>query len=403
MSKSPELVNESYILYDHVINPFTTQQERKTRKDYGTRRGHHSTYSSSTFDQPSSSHLNNNDDDGNDKGASQVSTPSPTRFVISLTNKVPRVFKNPPNIDPNMEPFYSHQTKIINRQVQLRDEHRGGLRDSTQASSFNPFKKIKLTIILPRQLFVNISSNEDVTTAPSQITTSFSPSLPNTSSKTPSTKDTSSTFGTTSSLFKSKPQSLPPTSNDTPSSQPSNPFFENVMDAPPRHSHLYPLLLQRHPSLDINLFLSLVTPLDHILDTPSSPSPKHNLNHFSWVTPFTSTIMIIMDVALPPRDQRNQYLRFEDYSILMISRILRRVWVKENQEKDKNRIKTGQKQEACRSQEKFEAAAVERGRKTKENKKRMAKNAYTYQKLFNFKEKKKKEGPEMKFFQSINH
>nr|GEV22033.1 hypothetical protein [Tanacetum cinerariifolium] len=74
--------------------------------------------------------------------------------------------------------------------------------------------------------------------------------------------------------------------------------------------------------------------------------------------------------------------------------------VNENQEKDKNRIKTEQKREACRSREKFKAVAVERGRKTEENKKRMAENAYTYQKLFKFKEKKKRKGPEMKFFQS---
>ncbi|GJW12009.1 hypothetical protein Tco_1577836 [Tanacetum coccineum] len=108
---------------------------------------------------------------------------------------------------------------------------------STQASSSNPFKKIKLTIIPPRQLFVNISSDEDVTTISSPITTSSSPSP----SKTPSTKDTSSTFGTTSSSFESKPQSSPPTSNDTPSPQPSNPFLENIMDTPPRPPHPLPL------------------------------------------------------------------------------------------------------------------------------------------------------------------
>nr|GFA42086.1 hypothetical protein [Tanacetum cinerariifolium] len=49
--------------------------------------------------------------------------------------------------------------------------------------------------------------------------------------------------------------------------------------------------------------------------------------------------------------------------------------VKENQEKNKNQIKTGQKREACQSREKFKAVAVERGRKTEENKKRMAENA----------------------------
>ncbi|GKE08980.1 hypothetical protein Tco_1412531 [Tanacetum coccineum] len=109
----------SYVLYDRVMNPLTAQQERKTRKDCGTRRGCNSTSSSSAFDQPSSSHLNNDDDDGNEEGTSRASTPSPTCFVNSLTNKVPQVFQNPPNIDPDMEPFYTCQTKIINHQVQL--------------------------------------------------------------------------------------------------------------------------------------------------------------------------------------------------------------------------------------------------------------------------------------------
>ncbi|GJY07328.1 hypothetical protein Tco_0374382 [Tanacetum coccineum] len=130
MGKSPELFNESYVLYDHVMHPLTAQQERKTRKDYGTKIGRHSISSSSAFGQPSSSHLNDDDDDddGNNEGTSRASTSSPTRFVNSLTNEVPRVFQNPLNIDPDMEPFYTLQTEIINRQVQLRDEHCGGLR-----------------------------------------------------------------------------------------------------------------------------------------------------------------------------------------------------------------------------------------------------------------------------------
>nr|GEZ69683.1 hypothetical protein [Tanacetum cinerariifolium] len=40
--------------------------------------------------------------------------------------------------------------------------------------------------------------------------------------------------------------------------------------------------------------------------------------------------------------------------------------------KGQNRIKTGQKQEAWRSREMSEAVAVDRGRKTKQNAKRMA-------------------------------
>nr|GEV19960.1 hypothetical protein [Tanacetum cinerariifolium] len=106
----------SYVLYDRVMTPLTAQYERKTRKDRGTRRGHHSNSSSSAFDHPSSSHLND-DDDGNDKGTSCASTPSAIRFVSSLTNEVTQVFQNPPNIDPHLEPFYTLQTEIINHQV----------------------------------------------------------------------------------------------------------------------------------------------------------------------------------------------------------------------------------------------------------------------------------------------
>ncbi|GJV75436.1 hypothetical protein Tco_1507020 [Tanacetum coccineum] len=90
----PELQHESYVLYGHVMDPLAAQLERKPRKDHGTRRGHHSTSSSSSaFDQPSSSHLNDDDDDddddGNGEGTSRTSTPSPIRYVNSLTNQVP--------------------------------------------------------------------------------------------------------------------------------------------------------------------------------------------------------------------------------------------------------------------------------------------------------------------------
>ncbi|GJV20116.1 hypothetical protein Tco_1369136 [Tanacetum coccineum] len=128
MNEYPELYNESYILYDRVMNPLAAQLERKLRRDRGTRRGRHSTSLSFAFDQPSSSHLNDDDDDGNDEGTSHESTPSPIRYVNSLTNQVPQVFQNPPNINQNMEPFYTRQTEILNRQVQLRDAQRGGVR-----------------------------------------------------------------------------------------------------------------------------------------------------------------------------------------------------------------------------------------------------------------------------------
>ncbi|GJS87419.1 hypothetical protein Tco_0770055 [Tanacetum coccineum] len=127
MSKSPELSNDHYVLCDSVMYPLTAQQERKTRKDYGTRRGRSSTSFSSAFGQPSSSHPNDDDNDGNDEATSRASTRSPTRFVNSLSNNIPQIFSNPPDIDPNMETFYTRQIEILNHQVQLQDEQRGGI------------------------------------------------------------------------------------------------------------------------------------------------------------------------------------------------------------------------------------------------------------------------------------
>ncbi|GKE96434.1 hypothetical protein Tco_1581289 [Tanacetum coccineum] len=89
-----EIIQENVFclgVYDRVMNPLAAQQDRKPRKDHGTRRGRHFTSSSSAFDQPSSSHLNDDDDDddGNGEGTSRASTPSPIRYVNSLTNEVP--------------------------------------------------------------------------------------------------------------------------------------------------------------------------------------------------------------------------------------------------------------------------------------------------------------------------
>ncbi|GJR90958.1 zf-CCHC domain-containing protein [Tanacetum coccineum] len=111
---------------------------------------------------------------------------------------------------------------------------------------------------------------EEVTTTPSPTTTSSSPTPPNAPSKTPSTNQTSSSQDNTSSSFQLKLQILPPSSNEPTSPQPLNPLLENILDVPPRP--LNPQPLQSHPSLDITLSLSLITPLDHIHDTPSPPS-----------------------------------------------------------------------------------------------------------------------------------
>nr|GEZ15522.1 pentatricopeptide repeat-containing protein [Tanacetum cinerariifolium]GEZ15548.1 pentatricopeptide repeat-containing protein [Tanacetum cinerariifolium] len=130
MSENPELSKDCYVLYHHIMYPLTTQQERKTQKDYGTKRGRPSTSTSSsfTFGQPSSSHHIDDDNDGNDEGTSCASTPSPTHFVSSFSDDIHQVFSNPQNIYLNMKAFYTRKTKNFNRQVQLCDKQRGGLR-----------------------------------------------------------------------------------------------------------------------------------------------------------------------------------------------------------------------------------------------------------------------------------
>ncbi|GKA50626.1 hypothetical protein Tco_0743699 [Tanacetum coccineum] len=116
--------------------------------------------------------------------------------------------------------------------------------DSTQASSSHGFKKIKLTIIPLKQLFVALTNDDNLTT-PSHTTTSSSPTPPNAPSKTPSTNQTSSSQENTSSSFQSKLQISPPSSNEPTSPQPLNPLLDNISDVPP--TPLNPQPLQNNP------------------------------------------------------------------------------------------------------------------------------------------------------------
>nr|GEX04502.1 hypothetical protein [Tanacetum cinerariifolium] len=71
-------------------------------------RGRHFTSSSFAFDQPSYSHLNDDDDDdneGNDEGTSCASTPSPTRFVNSLTMRFLESLKTHQMLTLTRNPF----------------------------------------------------------------------------------------------------------------------------------------------------------------------------------------------------------------------------------------------------------------------------------------------------------
>ncbi|GJX55026.1 hypothetical protein Tco_0284923 [Tanacetum coccineum] len=165
--------------------------------------------------------------------------------------------------------------------------------NSTNASSSNSSKKIKLTIITPRQLFVNISSDEEVTTTPSSTTTSSTPTPPNASSKTPSTNQTSLSQDNASSSFQSKLQISPSTIIEPTSPQPLNPLLENILDIPPRP--LNPQPLQSLPSLDITLSLSPITPLK--ISQVHLHHHHHHLNLLSWNIHSTTTIITIMGLV----------------------------------------------------------------------------------------------------------
>ncbi|GJW15399.1 hypothetical protein Tco_0019532 [Tanacetum coccineum] len=113
-------------------------------------------------------------------------------------------------------------------------------------------------------------NDEEVTTTPSPITTSSSPSDPNAPSKTASTKETTSSHENNSSSFQSKLQLSPTLSNEPTSPQTQNPFLQNLLDVPPRPSNPQPI--QTISLLDITLSLSPITPLE-IPSSPPSPQP----------------------------------------------------------------------------------------------------------------------------------
>ncbi|GKA26501.1 hypothetical protein Tco_0712610 [Tanacetum coccineum] len=64
----------------------TSSESESPEGDRGTRRGRHSTSSSSAFDQPSSSHLNDDDDDGNHEGTSRVQSKEHCDSLIAQIN-----------------------------------------------------------------------------------------------------------------------------------------------------------------------------------------------------------------------------------------------------------------------------------------------------------------------------
>ncbi|GJW71639.1 hypothetical protein Tco_0128556 [Tanacetum coccineum] len=128
---------------------------------------------------------------------------------------------------------------------------------STRASISKASKRPKINIIPPKQLFVDLTQDDTKTPSPKlQLSSPFSPNAP---SKTPSTKDTSS------SLIDYIPKS--PTSSTSLS---PNGYLNPPTSPPPRISP--PPSTQENASIDITLTLSPITPLDVQFNTPL-PSP----------------------------------------------------------------------------------------------------------------------------------
>ncbi|GJR36626.1 retrovirus-related pol polyprotein from transposon TNT 1-94 [Tanacetum coccineum] len=115
------------------------------------KRCHHLNYASSpyAFNSSSSTHHIDDNDDENEEVTPHANTPSPSRYVKSLSNDVPQVFQNPPHGDQTMQTIYTRQTKILNHQNQLRDEPRNGLRSVGKALK-NVFKGRMKSIIVNR-------------------------------------------------------------------------------------------------------------------------------------------------------------------------------------------------------------------------------------------------------------
>ncbi|GJR70325.1 hypothetical protein Tco_0016390 [Tanacetum coccineum] len=128
---------------------------------------------------------------------------------------------------------------------------------STRAFISKASKRLKINIIPPKQLFVDLTQDDTKTPSPKHQLSS--PSAPNAPSKTLSTK------GTSSSSIDYTPKSL--TSSTSPS---INGYLNSPTSPPPRVPPPPPT--QENASMYITLALSPITPLDVQFDTPS-PSP----------------------------------------------------------------------------------------------------------------------------------
>ncbi|GJV09363.1 hypothetical protein Tco_1347019 [Tanacetum coccineum] len=129
---------------------------------------------------------------------------------------------------------------------------------STRAFISKASKTPKINIIPPKQLFIDLTSDDTKTPSPNY--QDLSPSALNSPSKTPSI------IATSSSSINHKPKS--PTSSTSPS---TDDYLNSSMSPPLRVPPPPPT--QESGSTDITLTLSPITPLDVQFNTPSPLAP----------------------------------------------------------------------------------------------------------------------------------
>ncbi|GJT72250.1 zf-CCHC domain-containing protein [Tanacetum coccineum] len=176
-------------------------------------------------------------------------------------------------------------------------------------------KRPKINIIPPKQLFVDLTQDDTKTPSPKHQLPS--PSAPNAHSKTPSTKDTSS------SSIDYIPKS--PTSSISPS---TNGYLKSPTSPPPRVSTLP--TTQENGSMDITLTLSPITPLDVQFNNQSSSQPilvsipwKHSSRQGGFMVCVDSNNHTLI---FGQADHRFKECCFKEYERISMRKTAKEIW-----------------------------------------------------------------------------
>ncbi|GJR62085.1 hypothetical protein Tco_1504247 [Tanacetum coccineum] len=206
MEHYPHLDNGIYNVVDRVMRPLALKQTRKPQSDRGKAR-HSVSSTSAHHNYGSSSHQG---DDDEDDGASRASTPSPTTYLNSLQPLNYQRYDIPTSSQQDDDLLFKRQIALLNQSQKMREEVRGDLLAKMDTKTPSPNHQLS------------------------------SPSAAKAPSKTPSTKDTSS------SSIDYIPKS--PTSSTSPS---INGYLNSPTSPPPRVQ--FYLLTQASGSMDITL------------------------------------------------------------------------------------------------------------------------------------------------------